>query len=222
MKNTRNIIEYSEVVKLAQSFGIFDKSELNQVIQFLHDLGSIMHFNNEFLRDKIIINPQYMVDLMACLVSVNNNFITSGRLQHRDVSLIWSKYESKMHPWIIKLTEKFDLTFSVQDENINLVPCLMDDSPPDSFQWPKCPGTLKESEILYDFEYLPAGLFNRAQVRLYQLTNNRIIWKNGSFLKKANHLALITRNENRINVRVQGVQPENIIFLIHEVKITNI
>ena len=36
-------------------------------------------------------------------------------------------------------------------------------------------------------------------------------------LKKNNHLALIIRSENTIEAKVQGVQPENILFLIHEV-----
>lgn len=80
-KKTRNVMDYSEVEKLAHDFGIFEKSELSQVVQFLHDLGSIMHFNNEFLRKKVIVNPQYMVDLMACLVSVSN-FLFNFRVKH--------------------------------------------------------------------------------------------------------------------------------------------
>jgi leucine-rich repeat kinase 2 len=75
----------------------------------------------------------------------------------------------------------------------------------------------KETQIIYEFEYLPAGLFNRAQVRLFQMTSNKCIWKNGSLLIKNNHLALITRNLDKLIVRAQGQQPENLIFLIHEV-----
>ncbi len=84
-----------------------------------------MHFNNEFLRNKVIVNPQYMVDLLACLVSVNNGLIEAGRLRHADMPRIWAKYAPQLHPWIVKLTEKFDLTFPVPDAHMNLVPCLM-------------------------------------------------------------------------------------------------
>jgi len=93
----------------------------------------------------------------------------------------------------------------------------MAEQPDSSFEWPQVPAHAKQSQILYEFEYLPTGLFNRAQVRLYQLTNNKIIWKNGSLLKKNKHLALITRTDKTINVKVQGAEPENIIFLFHEV-----
>ncbi len=75
----------------------------------------------------------------------------------------------------------------------------------------------KETKIVYEFEYLPAGLFNRAQVRLFQITDNKAIWKSGSLLKKNNHIALIIKNNNKIEIKVRGPQPENIVFLIHEV-----
>ena len=56
LKNKKNIIEYTEVEKIASNFGIFDQIEIAQAIQFLHDLGSLMHFNNEFLSNKVAIN----------------------------------------------------------------------------------------------------------------------------------------------------------------------
>jgi len=105
----------------------------------------------------------------------------------------------------------------VPEQELNLVPCLMSEHADSAFEWPAVPAGAKESQICYEFEYLPAGLFNRAQVRLYQLTSNKSIWKNGSVLNKNSHLALITRTDRTIAVKVQGAEPENIIFLIHEV-----
>ena len=54
-------------------------------------------------------------------------------------------------------------------------------------------------------------------MRLFQITENKCIWKNGSLLKKNNHYGLITRERNSIKIKCKGVQPENLIFLIHEV-----
>ena len=45
--------------------------------------------------------------------------------------------------------------------------------------------------MVYRFEYLPAGLFNRAQVRLYQFSDSFAMWKIGSVLKKNDHMALV-------------------------------
>jgi len=46
--------------------------QVTQAIQFLHDLGSVQHFQNEFLKSRVVINPQWIVDAMSCIVSVQN------------------------------------------------------------------------------------------------------------------------------------------------------
>jgi hypothetical protein len=41
--------------------------------------------------------------------------------------MIWKDYDSSLHQWMLKLTERFDLTFSVPEESdkFNIVPCLL-------------------------------------------------------------------------------------------------
>lgn len=158
---------------------------------------------------------------MACLVSVRETSVQNGNLYHKDIPKIWSNYDPSLYDWILKLTEEFDLTFPLKDGNLSLVPCLLSDQEP-SYEWPEILENQyshkKELKVLYLFSYLPAGLFNRLQVRLYQYANGSTIWKNGSLLKKNDHLALITQEKNEIiKIKVQGTKPENIIYVIHEV-----
>lgn len=217
-----------EAENLADNYGIFDQNELAQALVFLHDLGSIMYFNNQTLRDKVVINPQFMVDLLSCLVSVNNSYIVDGHLWKNDVEKVWKKYNPSLHNWILRITEKFDLTFEMGDQGLHLVPCLLSETPPNDIDWSEftikkdqkinsSKANKKETKIIYNFEYLPIGLFNRAQVRLYLMTDTRAIWKNGSIIHKNKHTALITKHDNTIKVKCIGIQPENLVFLIHEV-----
>jgi hypothetical protein len=146
---------------------------------------------------------------MSCLVSLNNDYITNGELHHAKVPSIWSKYDASLYKWILKLTEKFDLTFKIENKQMNLVPCLMSDMPMKPFDWAlinNLNGQIQNKEIIvfYKFDYLPNGLFNRIQVRLYQISNNEIIWKNGSLLEKNSHYALIQKLDNRIEIKVKG------------------
>ena len=41
-------------------------------MMFLHDLGSLQYFENQFLKSKVVIDPQWIVDVMACVVSVHD------------------------------------------------------------------------------------------------------------------------------------------------------
>ena len=168
------------------------------------------------------------MDVMACVVSVKKTSIEEGRLKFKDIGKIWSGYPSHLHEWMLKLTEEFDLTYSIGTKEMSIVPCLLPDKEPD-FEWPELDkesynnsgyrgAKIKEFQVVYSFAYIPSGLFNRIQVRLFNYADNTKIWKNGSLLKKNNHLALINQAKNlTITVKVQGTKPENIIFLIHEV-----
>lgn len=48
---------------------------MKEGLRLLHDLGSVQHFSNELLRNKVITNPQWLVDVMACLITVKESII---------------------------------------------------------------------------------------------------------------------------------------------------
>ena len=228
-RNAKNrfLLDYEEIQRIiAPNFGINDEKEVMHCIQFLSDLGSIQFFDINGLRDKVVINPQWIVDVISCVISVKESCIADGKLHHEDISKIWSKYDQSLHNWILKLTEEFDLTFPVPKENCNIVPCLLNDYEPE-IDWDELvvgestgsnKNQVKTFMAIYSFAYIPAGLFNRIQVRLYQYSDNSVIWKRGSLLRKNNHKAVVRQTESStIKVEVQGVKPENVVFLIHEV-----
>ncbi|CAD5126586.1 DgyrCDS14676 [Dimorphilus gyrociliatus] len=220
VSKTLNIISIEEAIGFAEETGIIDKAEFYQAVEFLHELGSIQYFQNEYLRKQIIINPQWIVDVMACVVSVQENSIKNGKLLHDDLNKIWpSESYSNLHKWLLRLTEEFDLTFSLKNERASLVPCLLPDIEPEN-AWEK--ESLKEGEsetkMVYKFDYLPFGLFNRVQVRLFEYGDEFLIWKTGSYLTKNGHRGILKRkSSSKILIKVRGFKPENVLFLVHEV-----
>ena len=53
--------------------------QIHQSVQFLHELGVLQHFNSEALQDRVVIDPQWIVDVMACVVSVKDSPIKVSR-----------------------------------------------------------------------------------------------------------------------------------------------
>ena len=49
--------------------------QIKRAVQFLHDLGTVQYFDTEFLRNHIVINPQWIVNVMARVVSVKDSTI---------------------------------------------------------------------------------------------------------------------------------------------------
>jgi hypothetical protein len=70
-----SVIDYELVTRIAVDSGIFESVETSQAVHFLHELGTLQHFDNEFLKDRVVINPQWIVDVMACVVSVKDSHI---------------------------------------------------------------------------------------------------------------------------------------------------
>ncbi|KAK3609671.1 hypothetical protein CHS0354_035956 [Potamilus streckersoni] len=214
-----SLLPFKTVESIASACGIFESNELIQAIQFLHDLGSVQFFNTDFLRNQVVIYPQWIVNVMACIVTVHVGPIQDGKLVLKDMKVVWKDYDEQLHPWLLRLTEEFDLTCPLPNEEANIVPCLLPDSEP-QFEWPHADPAknVKESKMVYHFKYLPAGLFNRAQVRLHQYSDGSVLWKKGSFLKKNNHIALILQTgTSEVTVKAQGFRPGNLLFMVHEV-----
>merc|ERR1719199_1101316 len=53
------------VLELARGLGIKDDEELGACLQYLHDTGSIVFFDEPDLRDHVVLNPQWLTDAMA-------------------------------------------------------------------------------------------------------------------------------------------------------------
>ncbi|KAK3588393.1 hypothetical protein CHS0354_028970 [Potamilus streckersoni] len=217
-----SILKWEVVKSYAMEVGIYDEKDVKMAVQLLHDLGTLQYFDNDFLRDYVVINPQWIVDVMACVVSVQDSPIqkNNGRLYHKDIPIVWKDYEAHLHQWLLNLTEDFDLTFAIPTESVNMVPCLLPQEEPDHLDWPSVTGRsdVRETKMVYKFSYLPSGLFNRAQVRLLSFTEGQKVWKRGSLLKKNQHLALIRQiSDLELVALAQGPRPENILFMIYEV-----
>ncbi|XP_061180809.1 uncharacterized protein LOC133189455 [Saccostrea echinata] len=224
MRKDSSILSWSQVEQIARDEGIYHEQDLKEAISFLDNLGTVQYFDTDFLRDKVVVDPQWIVKVMACVVSVRASAIqkNDGRFEHSQLDAVWEKYDADLRPWLLSLTEEFDLTFPLPGQPLNIVPCLLPMEPPEEFRWPDLDPLssdgISENKIVYKFVYLPGGLFNRLQVRLFNFSDGKMIWKKGSYLQKNQHLALIQQNSDRqLTVTVQGPRPENVLFLIHEV-----
>ncbi|KAK6965188.1 leucine-rich repeat serine/threonine-protein kinase 1 [Biomphalaria glabrata] len=219
LRENKALLKFHEVEDVGNTVGILDNVELVQAVQFLHDLGSVQFFNTPFLKSHVVIVSQWIVDVMACIVTVHEGPIKEGKFYYTDMPTVWAKYPEELHPWLLRLTEEFDLTFPLSNEEANIVPCLLPNAEPQyDFTPVNKDNNERETKMIYNFDYLPAGLFNRVQVRLHQFSDSSVMWKTGFMLKKNNHRALLRQTSNtQVLVIARGCRPENTLFLVHEV-----
>ena len=68
--------------------------------------------------------------MISDFVQVVKPVFQEGKLLLKDVSKVWADYPADLHPWLLRLTEEFDLTCPLGDEEASIVPCLLPDEEP--------------------------------------------------------------------------------------------
>ncbi|KAK3579981.1 hypothetical protein CHS0354_025301 [Potamilus streckersoni] len=158
-KSGVKIIEHSLVEKINNSSDvkIESKEELDVFLRFEHDLGSIVFFSTEKLRDKIVLDPDWLIDGVRVLISpplhvLDENpeihpqwydFMDTGRLTKTLVGRLWSddKHEDfhRNRDYLLDLMEKLSIIakpaekdFGEKDQKgFYWVPCVIYKSAPD-------------------------------------------------------------------------------------------
>ncbi|KAK7485956.1 hypothetical protein BaRGS_00022822 [Batillaria attramentaria] len=124
-RTSTSFLEWQKIKDFGMEVGIYDEKDIREAIQFLHELGTVQYFDNDFLRNIVVINPQWIDH--------------KGRFLRKDVPTIWNTYPPDLHTWLLQLTEEFDLTFPLPKEDVNIVPCLLPQEEPAELSWCVCP-----------------------------------------------------------------------------------
>lgn len=68
-----------------------DWSELSQATMFLHDNGIMLHYDDATLRDYYFLDPQWLCDMLAHVVTVReiNPFAKNGIMKLDDLQLLF-------------------------------------------------------------------------------------------------------------------------------------
>ncbi|KAK3582802.1 hypothetical protein CHS0354_035739 [Potamilus streckersoni] len=180
-----------EEINSMGSVRIESSEELNLFLKFQHEMGTILFFSVEGLREKIVLNPQWLIDALKSLITAemfirSNPAITStwyefkekGKLTQELIDAVWTKeknpefYNNKEH--ILLVMEKLNIitktrSFSedgkeVEKEDYFLAPCMLRQEMPKEVISPKPHHQMESSSVLcYVFieKFLPPPIFHR-------------------------------------------------------------
>ncbi|XP_072032305.1 uncharacterized protein [Amphiura filiformis] len=182
----KHYMSLQQVRDLTKELGVTDDRELYTMLQFYHDLGTIIYFGgedkaNQFLQDMVILNPQWLIDIFKRIITVmphQKQWATQknkwrrlkeeGILEDSLIDHMWSDLLPQK-PALLTLMEMFDLLcprLEAQEEDTltYYVPaCLQPCSEEEVKQELEASG--KPVTFYIDFQgFLPDGLFHRLLV----------------------------------------------------------
>jgi len=207
----KNFIQMSEYYTLCVKNNVTDQKEQDHLLRFLHDLGSVLSFNDPDspfqLREMSVLNPLWVTKGVYKVLNYTAVAKRGGVLLESDLAGI---LPARSHPkacygFIIEMMKKFELCFAIDEGKKWLVAELLPVNEPD-VNW-NFGGALN---FQYHYDVLPGGIICRFIVRRYvNLTDKPTYWRSGVVLKLEGCKALVRSDtdKGRMFISVRG--PEN-------------
>ncbi|MEO0639692.1 MAG: COR domain-containing protein, partial [Bacteroidota bacterium] len=191
----KNYINFQQYQEVCEGKGL--EGEKNQLVlsQYLHDLGLMLHFQEDpSLSDFIILKPEWAVNAIYNILRDKELEKHNGQFAQSWLFDRWGDTYSlteKGNLLNLMKREKFDLIYPIKNQdNDYLVPSLMPTYDP-QVEWPY-QGSLR---YRYQYGFMPKGLIARLIVRLGDYVHyekgNPQIWRRGAIFEMGNALAKV-------------------------------
>ncbi|XP_059152219.1 leucine-rich repeat serine/threonine-protein kinase 2-like [Physella acuta] len=182
------VIRHGQLIRLIKNANIdLEDEELKQAINFLHESGVLLHYNETALqmKDFYFINPGWLCRMMAQIVTVPeiNPFIDrNGVMKRSSAGLLFTGKETSgsshfvfptsLIPQYLHLLEKFEIALPRNEEEL-LIPCRLPNRRP-NFELP-----IQNKEELvfryYVMPHTPIGFWSRLLTRLIVFTESKFV-----------------------------------------------
>jgi len=208
----RDFLDVREFADICARHGLNDAEEQKRLLRFLHDLGSVLNFDDPDdpygLKDTTILNPEWVTSAVYRII--NNPFLKlqrEGELEVDQLGLILDdpkRYPKKQHTYIMEIMRKFELCFEFPNSKGTryLIPELLSVREP-NLDWPEGDSLVFE----YHYEVLPSGIISRLIVRnSAYIGNPPVYWRTGVVFHIRENKCLVRADTSRrrITIEIKG------------------
>lgn len=185
-------ISWQQFVEYAHMLNVNKDEEVREMATFLHDMGSILWFNSTTMREVVILDPQWLSEVMASIISMKVRW-KDGELPHSALANIWKAYPANLHPTLLSFLEHFEVAYPLKGTDKTIVPCMFNDEPGDIYK-AEAAIIANNAERVSKFArkyrfrgFLPLGFFDRMIVRIMHVQGVKLTssWRYGIVMRTA-------------------------------------
>ena len=207
----RSYITMDRLHEICSKYDVTIEAEQWQMTDYLHQLGSLLHFQNDpDLMDLVILRPEWAVEgVYTTLKSELIKEVQKGKFTAEDIFHILrgKGYSSTDAQKILKLMSKnnFDICYESENKGHFVAAQLLPDNAPEYPWYPK-----NMLQFRYQYPIMPKGLMSRLIVRLSDdieqnpATGQQVVWKKGVVL----HVST-SEGECRIRLREDDAESKS-------------
>jgi len=214
-----HFISYKQYQDLCVKQKITTKDSQDTLVDFLNDLGVILHFNDFDLLDTHVLEPRWVTEGVYKIINSKLLAEKAGILKLDRLGEILAKskkdkyyYPPDKYRFVIELMMKFELCYKIDSSTI-LVPDLLDVEIPDFDFAEKNP-----LKLIISYDFLPRSVMPRFIVKMHSNIDKDLRWRKGVVLcdDSFNSRAVIRADddEKRIYISVNGDQKRDYYAVI--------
>ncbi len=219
--DSRNYIDLPEYEAICRRHGIGDRTEMQSLSRFLHDLGIVLHFQtDQILKHRLILKPNWGTAAVYKILDNTTVKTNLGQFSDTDLEDIWAdpQYADMRHE-LLQLMKAFKVCYEIpRRPGQYIAPHLLSSDTP-------AYSPLPNSLILrYKYKtFMPKGLLTRFIVEMHRdIENgsdpaNAAVWKTGVILSKPAARAEIIEHyiQREIHICVTGPRPRDLLTIIN-------
>jgi GTPase SAR1 family protein len=181
MKNPR--VTYNRFADICKKHEL-DEVATETLADLMHDLGHAVYYgDDQGLKDEMILQPEWLTKAIGFVLEDQETNKRSGELAHARLWGIWyghgvekrQRYEPLLHPFFLRLMEKYDVSYRLQDEQTSLVAQLVPNVRPDDLPWDadaSAPGGEGQVSLVCQMDAEPPGLVPWMIVRTHHFATD--------------------------------------------------
>ncbi len=211
-------LDETRFLAICDEANLKEKQGQKDSINFLHDLGLILHFEDLNLSEYYVLDPYWITygvyQILTSVYAGNmKGKVGMDKLEYivneeKDKKEIYNpanykkiKYAPNQRRFLVDILHQFKLCFCAADHSYFIIPDLLDTKEPLDITEPiRVSG--ENIQFVYDYEYLPKSIMPNIMVETHKIIKE--MWRTGCVLQNNGCKALITNYQNRISITVTG------------------
>lgn len=181
---TSHFISYQEYREICKYKDINEGSRQNTLVNFLNDLGIVLHFKDLALKDTYVLEPKWVTQAVYKIINSKKIATCSGVLELKSLDEILEKrnytdfnYPTDKYMYIIELMKKFELCYQLNKDCV-LIPDILEVEEK-SFDF-----DYKSSlKFIIAYDFLPKSVMPRFIVNMHKDIKNKLRWRTGVVLE---------------------------------------
>lgn len=228
---TQPRVSYSELAAACARHGL-DATDAGVLARLMHDLGYVVYYgDDERLKDDVVLQPEWLTKAIGFVLEDPGTQERDGVLPDSHLEEVWlrhdfkgePRYEPHLYPFFLRLMEKYDVSYRLEDGTASLVAqhvpqvrpplpwlpeeepkagqrrlalvCVMDETPPGLVPW----------MIVRTHEYA------------YEMAGRRLHWQKGMFLRNKRHgEAMLEARGSEFHLYAEAIWPEYFMNILSQ------